>query len=268
MIQRALIAITALSLGLSLSGCFNPFDPRVAGVHGNSQTAPVPTDATQLMKLFQYCWNNRDYDDYTEVFTDDFTFQFGLADTSGNLYTGHTAYRVDELLTARHLFIEGTGSEPPARSINLILGVIQPVPDSRNGKMFPWHVEMRPSVTLTIDTGDTQFYVTGSATFFAVRGDSALIPKDMVDRGFRRDKNRWYIERWEDNTLGAGGMTAGGGDARVLLKRALAASLARGGASIAAGPGGSVGRAPGVTGAPSTQVWQVTWGWVKSLYNR
>ena len=108
-----------------------------------------------------------------------------------------------------------------------------------------------------------------SALFFVVRGDSARIPKDMVDRGFGPDKNRWYIERWEDQTVGgggAGGLTAGGGDARVLLQRALAASLSGGGAG---GPGGAArDRAPRATGAQSSQVWQVTWGWVKNLYNR
>ncbi len=264
MIKRALLFATALSLGLPLAGCFNPFDPLVAGVHGNSQTAPVPTDATQLMKLFQYCWNNRDYDDYTEIFTDDFTFQFGLADTAGNAYQGHTSYRVDELQTARHLFVEGTGTEPPARSISLNLFLPPPEPDSRRGKMPPWHQQIVADVTLTIDNGDQQFYVTGPATFFVVRGDSALIPKDMVDRGFRPDKNRWYIERWEDRTLGGGGavgLTAGGGDARALLKRALAAKLP------AAGTATPAPAAAPLAAVTDGTVWRVTWGWVKSHYH-
>ena len=35
-----------------------------------------------------------------------------------------------------------------------------------------------------------------------MRGDSALIPQQLKDRGFGPDPNRWYIERWEDKTGG------------------------------------------------------------------
>jgi hypothetical protein len=44
--------------------------------------------------------------------------------------------------------------------------------------------------------------VTGSALFYVVRGDSALIPSEFGTR-FRGDSTRWWIERWEDETAGA-----------------------------------------------------------------
>jgi hypothetical protein len=43
------------------------------------------------------------------------------------------------------------------------------------------------------------YRVTGGAKFYFVSGDSADIPADL---GFRRDPNRWYIQRWVDLTNG------------------------------------------------------------------
>ena len=37
-----------------------------------------------------------------------------------------------------------------------------------------------------------------------VRGDSAAIPAEL---GFGPDSTRWYIERWEDETLSSGSRT-------------------------------------------------------------
>jgi hypothetical protein len=33
-----------------------------------------------------------------------------------------------------------------------------------------------------------------------VRGDSALIPQELVSRGFRPDSTRWYVDQWNDET--------------------------------------------------------------------
>jgi len=38
--------------------------------------------------------------------------------------------------------------------------------------------------------------------FHLVRGDSALLPQELLDRGARRDSTRWYVERWDDETVG------------------------------------------------------------------
>lgn len=57
-------------------------------------------------------------------------------------------------------------------------------------------------MVLRIDTDEEDFAVTGAMRFFLVRGDSALIPEDLAKRGVGADPNRWYIERWEDETVG------------------------------------------------------------------
>jgi hypothetical protein len=65
--------------------------------------------------------------------------------------------------------------------------------------MEPWHQQIVAGVHLRIDTGEQEFNVEGLATFYLVRGDSALIP---TDTGLRADSTRWWIERWEDATDG------------------------------------------------------------------
>lgn len=198
------VTLVALAIGsLLLPGCFNPFDPRVASKHGVSEPAPVPNTPRGILDLFAWCWNHRAYEEYQEVFTDDFTFQFANADSAGNTYRDRALYRQDELDTARHLFIEGTANEPPATRIDLVFSdrTFFPEPDSRLGKAYPWHQEIKRNVVLSIDTDQQQFRITGAARFFLTRGDSAQIPGELRQRGFAPDPNRWWIERWEDETI-------------------------------------------------------------------
>ena len=42
----------------------------------------------------------------------------------------------------------------------------------------------------------------------SIARDSAAIPAELVSRGFKPDSLRWWIDRWEDETIGSGGMPA------------------------------------------------------------
>jgi len=253
-------AAAVVVVSLALAGCFNPFDPKISSQSGISEPAPTPNTTTNILLLFAWCWNHRAIDEYSEVFTDDFQFQFAATDSAGNAFTGRALFRTDELNTARHLFVEGTATEPPASSINLVLDrTFVAYPDSRPGKEYPWHQEIRTQVTLSIDAGDQQYRILGHARFFVTRGDSAKIPDELVRRGFKPDRNRWYIERWEDETVegaGGGGVLAPG-DASRLLHTAMANALS--------------GRASAPTlGAGSTAIigpLDVTWGFIKYAYS-
>lgn len=242
------------------AGCYNPFVPKLSPNVGISEVAPTPNSPRGLLDLFSWCWNNRAYDEYTEIFTDDFQFQFSAADTTGQAYGDRGLFRQDELDTARHLFIEGTASEPPAQKIVLTFDrTFIPEPDSRPGKTYPWHQEIKRNVVLSIDTGDQAFRITGAARFFVVRGDSAKIPQDLIQRGFRPDINRWYIERWEDETLDTGsGLIAQAGGASA-MKQAMVAALTREGASGSA-------RVAAMPAAATGQTYGVTWGWLQVFY--
>jgi hypothetical protein len=189
----------AAVIALLAAGCFNPFDPRIASVRGATQKPPVPNSARGVVELFRWCWNNRAFNEYTEIFTEDFVFQYTNRDTAGN-QRSEILNRDEELDIARNLFIEGTASEPPAKRINLqYTNTLIAFPDSRSGKAFPWHQEVSTLLTLEIDTDEQQFRITGRAVFFLVRGDSARIPEELRDR-FGPDTTRWWIEGWTDET--------------------------------------------------------------------
>lgn len=199
--------VAALLALVAVTGCFNPFAPRIAPVRGVSTPPPVPNSAIKVVELFAWCWNNRAYQEYTEIFTEDFRFQFSEVDTAGTTGRNEFLTREEELAVARHLFIEGTATAPPATSITLDLdrNLIDD-PDSRPGKHPKWHREISTTVTLRIQT-DQEYQVTGRARFFLVRGDSALIP-DELKTSFSPDTARWWIERWEDETAGGSGAAA------------------------------------------------------------
>jgi hypothetical protein len=184
---------------LGLGGCFNPFAPRIAPTTGVYVPPPSPDSPQGIVRLFAWCWNNRDATTYQQLFTSDYVFVFAQGDSAGNQYRDVPLDREGELNIARNLF-QGGGAASPAARISLVLdATLYPLPDSRRGKDPKWHKEVPTSVNLTIETEEgVQYNVTGNATFFVVRGDSALIPSEL---SLRPDSTRWYIERWEDYTL-------------------------------------------------------------------
>lgn len=248
------IAVLVLPLAtLLVTGCFNPFNPLVARNRaGASEPPPVPSRPDLIVRLFEWCWDHRSITDYEEVFTDDFLFAFAATDSAGRSFQGAVLTRTDEIETARHLFLGG-GSSPPATSVSLQLDQsLFAEQDTRPGKRdTTYHREIVTSVVLRIDTDAESFQVTGDARFFVVRGDSALIPQDLVDRGFRPDPGRWYIERWEDETVGTPGANSAVRD--------------RGWAGLAARRPGFGTRA-GKGNAIESPVLDVTWGFVKSVF--
>lgn len=197
MAPLAVLAMFALPL---LAGCWNPFSPDVLG-RGVSTPPPAPNSPSNTLQLFKWCYENRSFSEYRELFTADYRFVFAALDTNGNAYRDQPWTRDDELESSRKLFEGGDATQPAASIITLVLDRNFRVQnDTRPGKYDP---ERRKTITtqvnLTIQTVDgTATNVNGKATFFLVRGDSALIPEDL---GLGPDPNRWYIERWEDQTF-------------------------------------------------------------------
>ena len=202
---RPLAAVGLLIAGFALSGCFNPFSPRIAPVLGTSKPAPVPSSAPGVLRLFEWCYNQQAIAEYREIFTDDYRFLFSPLDSSGAEWRGTPWTREDELISTTALFVGGSATEPAATSIRLSL--------DRNFFVYPdpaytqwdpvgrWHKHIQTTVTLLIGTDDgSSFEITGSASFYMVRGDSAVIPEELRLRAFGADPNRWYIRRWDDET--------------------------------------------------------------------
>jgi hypothetical protein len=256
--RAALLALLLFGMG----GCFNPFAPRLASTTGIYKPPPEPNSAEGVIRLFEWCYNRRDISRYKELFTADYRFYFALGDSAGNLFRDQPVDRETEIRMARNMFVGG-GAEPPANSVVLNLDpTLRPVDDSRPGKNPKWHREIVTGVYLSIRTESNAWDIHGTARFFVVRGDSALIPAEL---GFRPDSSRWYIDQWNDETLGSGG--------GALASRPVAAAAARG--LTLAGAAASVRRASAGPGPPdhaahrqvaSAPPRELTWGRLKAVY--
>lgn len=195
-----LLVTTAL---VALAGCANPVGPRfLRGPEVTGETgAPEADTPVHLAIRLKWTWEHQDVTMYRELFTDDYVFVFAAADSAGRPPFG----RGDELTMGRHLFAEGTATEPCANRITLdYVSELVPRPDRRPGKAYPWHQEILANVVLKVYTDDYVHQIDGRVLFFVVRGDSALIPGDLEERGFGPDSTHWYIERWEDHTDASG----------------------------------------------------------------
>jgi hypothetical protein len=206
--RPALLFALAVALA-GTSGCFNPFSPLVSTERVASTPAPAPNSAVNVIRLFEWCWKNRGIKEYEEIFSDDYRFQFAQGDSAGNAYRDAPYTREDELRSAAGLFV-GTPDHPEASEILLDFDKsLTDLSDGRPGKNPIWHRSIRTRVNLkvTIDRGNGPEVneVNGYALFYVVRGDSAVIPPELAERGFRPDSLRWWIERWEDETLPPGG---------------------------------------------------------------
>ena len=198
--RRRVAAFALLAAILLASGCYNPFDPaELTG--GISTPPPTPDTPSNTLRLLEWCYNNRAIAEYRELFTDDYRFQFGALDPYGNAYRNDPWTREDELISAAKLF-QGASDKQAAASITLTLDRnFQVRNDPRPGKNIRWHRTIRTSHILSIlDATQSRTDVTGFSLFFLVRGDSALIPQELIDRGFGPDSTRWYIDRWEDES--------------------------------------------------------------------
>ena len=211
--------VTRLSIAASavlvLAGCFNPFNPDILTERVTS-VAPSPTTPQNAVRLFEWCWKNRGIDEYRELFTADYEFLSAGLDSAGNQTREIQARRDDEVQTAENMFI-GSAERAPAAKITLDFDRnLIPFPDTRPGKVAKWHQTVRTSVNLKVDIDEgNALEVTGFALFYLVRGDSAAIPPELVSRGFKPDSLRWWIERWEDETLAPEGLVAGDGASRL-----------------------------------------------------
>jgi hypothetical protein len=267
----SLVALVLPILAVAASGCYNPFDPRIAPVLGSSKPAPVPSSASEVLRLFEWCYNNKAIAEYREIFTDDYRFFFSPLDSAGVEYHGTPWTREDEIISTTQLFVGGSADQPAASNIRLSLDrnfLVYADPtfaqwDSRGR----WHKNIRTQVVLNIQTGDgSGIDISGAANFYMVRGDSAVIPEELRLRGFGPDSNRWYIRRWDDETAqGEPGAFAarpvGGAD----LAASSTIDFDRASSRILTTlSGGAMARPAALTDLPLV----ASWGYAKDYYRR
>jgi hypothetical protein len=184
------------------------------------RSAPVAESPADAIRRLQKSWATRDVDLYATVLTADYCFQCSVRDSagSGSRASGCAFGRDDELQFARHFFETGSATDPPATDIAFDLtSDLVAVPDARPGKDPGWHSQIRAQVFFRFNIGDSGFIeLKGPSLFYLVRGDSASIPPELVARGFAPDPNRWYVERWEDETSAESDLAADAGPTRPL----------------------------------------------------
>ena len=191
------LAVIAL-LAISLMGCSEaPTPPQV-------EEPPPSADSPQTaLRLLEQSWNQRDLPLYTTLLSDDFVFAFAALDPYGNAYRENPWTREDDLISTRNLFYGSADRAAPVE-ITLTLDrnfIVQP--DPRPGNDPRWHKFVRSGLTLSIVEADqVRRDVTGSTVFYVVRGDSAIIPPDLRERGITPDSTLWFVERWEDESAG------------------------------------------------------------------
>lgn len=146
-------------------------------------------------------WDQRNWDSYSWTLTDDFQFVFAPSDSAGNAFLGRCMNRDIEVLAAKRMFEAGTDLEPPFVSVSFVLGPgLLNLPDPRPGKDPTVHRLIRGPFTFSADQGQAEFRITGNVNFYLVRGDSAAIPAGLDALGAAPDPDRWWLERWEDES--------------------------------------------------------------------
>jgi hypothetical protein len=179
---------------------------------------PVANSPGNAIRVFEWGWNHRNQDSFRHVLAGDFQFVFALGDSAGQLFPGARIGR-DELLEILGYMFVGGGPTPRATSVVLLLDpTLRVLPDSRLGKDPAWHKEILSAVDFTLRTEDgAEYRLAGNARFFVVRGDSAVIPADLVTEGVVPDSTRWYIDQWHDETLQGAGLRASPADLQAPL---------------------------------------------------
>lgn len=193
-----------LAGAVALTGCTKrttaPFVPGPA--------PPALDSPKDVLLALQWAMENRSLGTARTLFTDDYLFVFAGTDSAGNAFRDRPWTREDELLYMEHLFVGG-GTEPPADRIRLqFTNTLNAFGSTLPGRDPHWHKTIRAEVFLRITRGESTLEVRGPSLFHFVRGDSAMIPEVLIDEGFGPDSTRWWIERWEDETVSPGAVPA------------------------------------------------------------
>jgi hypothetical protein len=157
---------------------------------------PPANSPANAVTRFDWALNHRDAGAIESMLTSDFQFVSTSTDSAGN--AASVARDRAWLVAALDSLMSSSEQVSLVLDNNLIA-----FPDSRTGKSSTWHKEIRTFLDLEvrIDIGNA-VEVSGNALFFLTRGDSVIVPQELVNRGVRPDSTTWWIERYEDGSIG------------------------------------------------------------------
>jgi hypothetical protein len=195
-----------LGLAASILGCgggkVSPPIDASSVLDPGAVVAPEADSPVAAVHYLVWALNRRDASRYTEILTEDFRFAFAATDSAGNTFRDRMFTRAEESIVARKMFETGTPLSPPLSRLVVTLDrSLAATADPRPGKDARVHQVVRANLVITADTGLSSFRIYGAGLFYLVRGDSAQVPPELSARGFRADKSRWWVERWEDETM-------------------------------------------------------------------
>lgn len=170
-------------------------------------TAPIaavePASATGVVKSLAQRLEARDISAVYELLADDFVFVTAVNDSAGQGGVGPG--RSTDFIEFWSSLLLGSASNPaPTRVTVNVDRNLRDFPDTRPGMDARVHRTIRSSLDLKLEyPGGRTTEVTGYVLAFATRGDSAAIPLELEARGFKPDSSRWWLQRYEDETLPA-----------------------------------------------------------------
>jgi hypothetical protein len=203
--------VLGVVVGLGAAGCFQT-ETGLDLSRLREPRGPTADSPAAAVRLLEWSYNRKAISAQHELFSGDFHFRFNPADSAGAPYRTTPWTRDDELISVYALFEGGNPTQPPARSIQLTFDKNLAVDPSTtvSDPEGTLHKRIRTQVSLIIVTADgNTLDISGAAVFYSVRGDAAVIPEELKQRGFRTDLGRWYIQRWDDETA-SGGLLAPG----------------------------------------------------------
>ena len=198
---RAVLAVLVLA-GWMSSAC------DTARTVAPLDVAPVANTAVGAVQRLAWAFNHRDVEVVAGLLTDDFVFQSAGQDSAGNTARDSLVTRGVLLGALRTLFEGAPGIPRPSRVSLTFDANPVPFPDPRPGRDPDVHRSVRTSLDLVVvdSTAQGTREVTGHGVFFLTRGDSASIPAELKVRGVKPDSLAWWIDRWEDETIGGSGV--------------------------------------------------------------
>lgn len=155
---------------------------------------PVADSPVHALDRFQWSLEHLNLAEFGTVLSGDFSFRCTPRDSAGTS-VDRPALREDLLGIMRHVFETGSPSVPKAASIELTwLSDRVALPDPRPGMDPAFHRVIQTGLALHEVAGDGALDVEDVIAFSFVRGDSAVLPADLIERGVHPDAATWYIE--------------------------------------------------------------------------
>jgi hypothetical protein len=196
-VRHRLFAALAV-LALLVAGCSRP----TRAVAPPPDVAPEPDSPQNVLRRFEWAVDHRDLRAIAELVAADFVFLSAGMDSAGSPTT-EIVHRRDDLLAWLRELLIGSPEQPPASDVTFRFDEsLVPLPDPRPGYPDSLFKSIRTSLDMTIEWDDGMIEeMTGHALFHLGRGDAVLIPDELLALGIQRDRNRWWMSRWTDETI-------------------------------------------------------------------